>query len=126
MSYTTVAHCGTDHQEWLKAIDFYDNELDILEERLTEVVKKNNSEDALKGVEHFQNQFIIQRNTIDELRHNINEHAHKVATDVQSHAGRIETQQVKDHDTVKEEFESFEKVINELRDEFKLYLSKWM
>ena len=113
MSYTTVAHCGTDHQEWLKAIDFYDNELDILEERLTEVVKKNNSEDALKGVEHFQNQFI-------------NEHAHKVATDVQSHAGRIETQQVKDHDTVKEEFESFEKVINELRDEFKLYLSKWM
>jgi hypothetical protein len=112
MSYTTVAHCGTDHQEWLKAIDFYDNELDILEERLTEVVKKNNSEDALKGVEHFQNQFIIQRNTIDELRHNINEHAHKVATDVQSHAGRIETQQVKDHDTVKEEFESFQKVIN--------------
>lgn len=126
MSYTTVAHCGTDHQEWLKAIDFYDNELDILEERLTEVARKNNSEDALKGVEHFQNQFIIQRNTIDELRHNINEHAHKVATDVQSHAGRIETQQVKDHDTVKEEFESFEKVINELRDEFKLYLSKWM
>ncbi len=42
MSYTTVAHCGTDHQEWLKAIDFYDNELDILEERLAEVAKKNN------------------------------------------------------------------------------------
>lgn len=126
MSYTTVAHCGTDHQEWLKAIDFYDNELDILEDRLAEIAKKNSSEEALKGVEHFQNQFIIQRNTIDELRHNINEHAHKVATDVQAHAGRIETQQVKDHDTVREEFESFEKVINDLRDEFKLYLSKWM
>lgn len=126
MSYTTVAHCGTDHQEWLKAIDFYDNELDILEDRLAEVAKKNSSEDAMKGVEHFQNQFIIQRNTIDELRHFIHEHEGKVSRDVQLHAGHIETQQVVGHDSLKEEFASFEKVINELRDEFKLYLSKWM
>ena len=126
MSYTTVAHCGTEHQEWLNAIDFYDNELDILENRLAEVAKKNSSEDAMKGVEHFQNQFIIQRNTIDELRHYIHEHEGKVSRDVQLHAGHLETQQVVGHDSLKEEFNGFEKVINELRDEFKLYLSKWM
>ncbi len=126
MSYTTVAHCGTDHQEWLKAIDFYDNELDILEERLAEVAKKNTGEEVMKGVEHFQNQFIIQRNTIDELRHYIHEHEGKVSRDVQIHAGHIETQQVVGHDNLKEEFNGFEKVINELRDEFKHYLSKWM
>ncbi|RXK62126.1 hypothetical protein ESA94_03685 [Lacibacter luteus] len=126
MSYTTVAHCGTDHQEWLKAIDFYDNELDILEERLAEVAKKNTGEEVMKGVEHFQNQFIIQRNTIDELRHYIHEHEGKVLRDVQIHAGHIETQQVVGHNALKEEFSGFEKVINELRDEFKRYLSKWM
>lgn len=126
MSYTTVAHCGTDHQQWLKAIDFYDNELDILEDRLAEVATKNNGQEAMKGVEHFQNQFIIQRNTIDELRHYIHEHEDNVLKDVKAHAGHIETQQVKNHDALKEEFNGFEKVINELRDEFKLYLTKWM
>jgi hypothetical protein len=126
MSYTTVAHCGTDHQEWLKAIDFYDNELDILETRLAEVASKNNGEEVMKGVEHFQNQFIIQRNTIDEIRHNIHEHEHTVVSDVQAHAGNVDTRQVTRHEAVKDEFESFEKVINELRDEFKLYLLKWM
>ena len=126
MSYTSVPHLSTEHQDWLKAIDFYDNELDILEKRLTEVATKNTGIDAMKGVEHFQNQFIIQRNTIDELRHNINEHVHKTMVDAKDHGGRVETQQILEHGKVKEEFDVFEKVINELRDEFKLYLTKWM
>ena len=126
MSYTTVANCGTDHQEWLKALDFYDKELDIQEERLAEIATKNTGEEVMKAVEHFQNQFIIQRNTIDELQHNIHEHEHNVLKDVQTHVGRIETAQVQTHHAVKEEFEGFEKVINELREEFKLFLSKWM
>jgi hypothetical protein len=126
MSYTAVPLLVAEHQDWLKAIDFYDNELDILENRLAEVAQKNTGLDAMIGVEHFQNQFIIQRNTIDELRHNINEHAHKVMLDVKEHVGRVESQQVADHIKIKDEFESFEKVINELRDEFKLYLVKWM
>ena len=126
MSYTAVPHLVAEHQDWLKALDFYDNELDILENRLTEVAIKNTGIDAMKGVEHFQNQFIIQRNSIDELRHNINEHAHKAMLDIKDHVGRVESKQVTEHKKIKDEFESFEKVINELRDEFKLYLIKWM
>lgn len=126
MSYLTVSHCGTEHQEWLKAIDFYDNEIDILEKRLTEIARKNTSQEAMAGVEHFQNQFIVQRNNIDELRHNINEHAHKTMLDAQQHAGHIETARAEEHDKMKEEFTSFEKVVNELRQEFNDYLTKWM
>ncbi|MEJ0101573.1 MAG: hypothetical protein WDO19_02985 [Bacteroidota bacterium] len=43
MTYTAFSHCGNDHTEWLKTIDFYKNEFDILEQRLQEVVKKNNA-----------------------------------------------------------------------------------
>ena len=46
--------------------------------------------------------------------------------DIKEHVGRVESQQVEEHKKIKDEFESFEKVINELRDEFKLYLIKWM
>jgi len=126
MSYLTVSHCGTEHQEWLNAIDFYKSEFDILQKRLAEIVTKNTSHDALEGVEHFQNQFIVQRNNIDELRHNINEHAHKTKVDAEKHAGHIEEALAEEHEKLKDEFSVFEKVVKELRQEFNEYLTKWM
>lgn len=126
MSYTTIAHCGHDHLTWLKNIDFYDDELDTLENRLVEIVKKNNGQEAMAGVEHFQNQFIVQRNNIDELRHSIHEHEGFVAEDAKLHQGRMDKRREQEHDELKERVNSFEKVINDLRQEFNLFLAKWM
>lgn len=126
MSYISIAHCGNDHQEWIRSMDFYEDDIDTLEGRLVEIVKKNNSHDAMAGVEHFQNQFIVQRNNIDELRHSIHEHSGKVAADAEQHAGKMEVIRTGEHDLLKEEVQNFEKVINELRHEFNLFLAKWM
>ncbi|MBK9568784.1 MAG: hypothetical protein IPO53_01835 [Chitinophagaceae bacterium] len=126
MNDTTVSHCGNDHQQWLKSIDFYDDDLDILEKKLVEIISKNNGQEVMASVEHFQNQFIVQRNNIDELRHSINEHAGKVASGVHAPAGKGENVLDHEHDGLKEEFESFEKVISELRQEFNQFLAKWM
>jgi hypothetical protein len=126
MSYTTFSHCGTDHAEWLKSIDFYKNEFDILEERLLEVVKKNNGAETMAQAEHFQNQFIIQRENIDDLKHRIHEHTGKVATDIKEHAGKIGIGLVGEHDSVGDKFKNLEKIINDLRHEFNLFLAKRM
>lgn len=126
MSYTTVTQCGNDHSTWLKSLDFYDEEFDILENRLVEIVKKNNGHEAMAGVEHFQNQFIVQRNNIDELMHSIKEHAGKVASDSQAHAGRMESVLVDEHNNLHEQFDIFEKIVKDLRLEFNLFLAKWM
>ena len=115
MSYTTVTQCGNDHSVWLKSLDFYDEEFVILERRLVEIVNKNNSHDAMAGVEHFQNQFIVQRNNIDELMHSINEHA-----------GKMESGLVDEHNSLHEQFDIFEKIVKELRLEYNLFLVKWM
>lgn len=126
MSYTNVAHCGNEHTDWLNAIEFYKQDLDILQKRLAEVASKNNGREAMAGVEHFQNQFIVQRNNIDILRHNINEHAGKVFADAKEHAGKIENVLIGEHDQMKDEFNSFEKVVKDLREEFNQFLVKWM
>ncbi len=126
MSYTIASRFGTDHNQWLSTIDFYKTELGILENRLTEIASKNTEKEVLAGVEHFQNQFIIQKNNIDELRHMINEHIQHVVHDTKKHAGRIEDGLVTEHEKMKEEFMSFEKVVEELRHEFNAYASKWM
>ncbi len=126
MPYTTVSYCGNDHIDWLRNIDFYEVEFNILDERLLEIVSKNTGQDALKGLEHFQNQFIIQRNNIDELRHSIHEHSSHVANDSKLHAGKMHSHYTMDHDNLRSRFESFVKVAQELRHDFNQYLSKWM
>jgi hypothetical protein len=126
MSYTATSHCGNEHEQWLKSISFYDDDLDVLENRLTEIVKENNRQEVMTGVEHFQNQFMIQRNNISDLKHNIKKHASNVAADAQIHAGKMDEFFVDEHGNLKSEVDSFEKVMNDLRHEFSLFLAKWM
>ncbi len=126
MTYTTVSKCSNDHSTWLKELDFYNEELSLLEKRLMEIANKNNGKEVMAEVEHFQNQFIVQRNNMDMLQHNVKEHNNKVAEDAKEHAGKMEVSREHDHNALKDQIEMFEKVFNELRHEYNRFLSKWM
>lgn len=126
MSYKNANQLGIEHTEWLKSLDFYEQELDILEERLAEVGGKNNSIESRSGLEHFQNQFIIQRNNISRLKHSIKANDHQVYVDVKEHMGKAETSRFDDHGKIAEDVRVFENIIRDLRQEFNVYLAKWM
>lgn len=126
MNYTSVAHCGNEHLEWIKAMDFYKDDLQLLQKRLMEVAKNNTAHDTMAEVEHFQNQFIVQRNNIDELRHSIKAHENVIAGEAQEHSGKMESRHTAEHAELKDQVKSFEKIFNELRHEFNAFLSKWM
>ena len=125
MSYTNAINLGHAHQEWLRALDFYETELKILQGRLSEVALKNNGREVSAGVEQYQNQFIVQRNNIDELRHTVNEHVHRVFVDAKVHVGRVEENRVDEHKEIEGAVAQFEKVIKELRHEFNKFAAKW-
>ena len=74
MSNDNLTKVTAEHSEWLSGLDFYKEDILILEKRLLELGSRNGTFDMSRGIEHFQNQFLIQRNTIDELRHGIREH----------------------------------------------------
>lgn len=126
MSYTSASHLMTRDNSWLRSLEFYQTELGILENRLAEVANKNTSMDARAGVEHFQNQFIVQRNNIDELKHEIKEHDHMVYEDARHHEGKVDLGRVSQNERIHDSVKSFEKVVNELRLEFNQFVSKWM
>lgn len=126
MTYTSITQAGNDHSFWRKGLEFYSDEIEIMESRLAEVASKNNSFEARQGVEHFQNQFIVQRNNMDELNHEINLYVQKLGEDAQKHQGRMEVGMLAEHDKLQEKYEVFEKVMNGLRHEFNDYLGKWM
>lgn len=124
MSYTATTHCGNDHQEWIKDLDFYKEEFNTMGTRLLEVAQKNTGHEVMAEVEHFQNQFIIQRTNIDELKHDINAHAGKIAEEAKAHNGKMESIHLGEHDVLDERVEGLEKIINSLRHEFNLFLAK--
>lgn len=60
-----------ENTEWKNKLNFYGEEISILSGRLAEITSKNSNKEMLSEVEHFQNQFIIQQNNIDEIKHGI-------------------------------------------------------
>ena len=61
------------HQDidWLRELDFYREEIATLVSRLEEVASKNTGKEVVAQVEHFQNKFIMLREQLDILHHDI-------------------------------------------------------
>ncbi|MGL6269794.1 MAG: hypothetical protein ACRC2O_17800 [Chitinophagaceae bacterium] len=126
MSFTNIAKVNTEHTEWIKGLAFYKDEIHILENRLLEVATKNTAFETRQGIEHFQNQFVVQRNNIDELKHKIKEHMSAFTKLPEMLEEVVENERLADHENLRDEYQTFEKVIRELRLEFNKFLAKWM
>lgn len=115
-----------DHTEWMSKLKFYTDEVIIMTGRLEEIASKNNHQDVLKQVEHFQNQLIIQKNNIDELSHVIKVDEKSIENEVNKNPVAVDHREMPSHAGEKEAIDSFEKNFNELRAEFKLFVAKWL
>ena len=109
---------SAEHARWLQGLDFYHDLIGRLEERLQACAAGGMDPDAAREVEHFQNQFLIQRNTIDELRHAVREHMSRFGQAVARGGRHPVAQSDEGHAPLQEGYGSFEKVMNALRREF--------
>lgn len=114
-----------EHKIWLNKLSFYADDILILEKRLEEVTAKNTHADVLAMVHHFENQFIMRKEQIDELRHAINDHETYVENKV-SHNPAADHLDLGDHATERTKMDSFEKAFADTRAEFISFLSKTM
>lgn len=127
MNKGNISAMSFEHSSWLRALDFYKQELNILRERLTEVAGKNTGKDTAGQTEHFENQVTVQNENIDTLRHNINENLARSASQAQENkAGYIDADLIKKHEEQRDQFLAVEKVVNELRKDFNVFAAKWM
>jgi hypothetical protein len=126
MKTKTISDLHTEHKEWLAKLDFYTDEIKIMTSRLGEIASKNNGKEILASVEHFQNQFIVQKENIDEIRHSINDHENYIENRVEENPTSSDQRQVHDHPKMRDTMNGFEKVFNELHHEFNSFLAKAM
>lgn len=110
------------HDEWKEALSFYKQELATFKNNLLEVASRTTHPDIMRMVEHFQNQFVVQTENIDILRHNIKYNAKTIRGTLPMRSILISTDENHSYDELKEEFEDFTKVYSELKDEFTNFL----
>lgn len=115
-----------ENNEFLSKLSFYKEEIHILEGRLAEVASKNSAKECLAEVEHFQNQLIIQRNNIDEIKHLVNQDEARLVKEIEANNVAVDHRSVDFHSNEKEQVETFEHHFNALRQELNAFFSKWM
>ena len=115
-----------EHQVWLNTLQFCKDEIGIFERRMEEIVSRNTDKALLAELEHFQNQYIREREVIDELRHDIKQHENFLEQEVKEHPIAIDHRAFGDHTILRERMGTFEQLYKELKDEFYRWMAKVM
>jgi hypothetical protein len=126
MKKINLKHIHNLNEEALRGLDFYEEEMRILQERLEDVAKDNYDKEVMLKVEHFQNQLIIQRNNIDELRHAIHDHLSIIKGQLENSNEYISENADLEETTLYEQYHELEKTINILRKEFNHFAAEWI
>lgn len=121
-----ISDLHSDHRIWQNALAFYKQEAGLLEERIAEIAQRNTATDVLAEVEHFQNQYIRQKEVIDTLRNKINHHADDLEREYKERPVAIDHRLFADHTGMRDEMDTFEKLYRELKDELMRWLAKRM
>lgn len=113
-----------DHELWLAEMAFWRQEIDILDKYLAAVISSLSDSDSRGEVEHFQNQFIIQRSFINSLKNDVKAQE-KLISELEKDINSRVLQQKKADDEyeIRDKMLTNEKLYNELKISFKKWLS---
>jgi hypothetical protein len=121
MVQTDVSQLTAECNEWLQILRNYREEFQSAKKSLQEVCRKDLGKNQLLDVEHLDNQFHIQLINIHDLKHSIKTHERRV--EHESSQGDISDDNFTLHEELLNEFLSLESTLQELRNEFKTFIS---
>ena len=126
MEGTKIDVLHAEHREWINKLEFYKDDIVILRKRIEEIAMKNTARDVMARVEHFQNQFIIQRNEIDEFHHSIKQHENELEKIIIQNPEAAHRMRLADHPEMRQRMEQYEIIFHELRQELVHFLARVM
>ena len=116
-----------EYQLWTRELIFYKEEIRIFEDHLTAILKRNNKNGVPAQVEHFQNQFILQKEVIDYLKHDLQVSERQLAGFVYEMSGDgIENIKMDNHGSLRERMTTFRKIYKDIKNEFRRFEMHWM
>jgi chromosome segregation ATPase len=113
----------SEHAEWQSKIQELKAQLKKCNDQLAEMVMAKPDAELLAQIEHFQNQFTIQREVLDIMRHDFKQHENAIEAHQRGELNMVEKLNelhIKSKDRLKE----YNRIFSELKDEFSSFLQK--
>ena len=118
----TIPKLHVEYQLWMNELNFYKEEICIFERHLEDLINDTDDVVAAAQVEHFQNQFIVQKEVIDEVRHKLNVSEKQLAGFVKAVSGMsLDSFKMDNHPKLREEMMTFRKIYTELKNDFRQF-----
>lgn len=121
-----IKHIKNLNNDGLRGIKFYKDELSILQERLQEIASDNTAHEVQEKVEHFQNQFLIHENYLEDLIREIHANDQDIESELLLTGNMVSEHVAAAHSQIHERYLNEEKIFNELRHEFNRFAAEWM
>lgn len=126
MEKRAIYDLHTEAKEWKNRLDFYRDDLEIMQKRVSEVERRNNGKEVLTFIEHFQNQIILQREQLDILDKEVRQLSHSLVEEINHNPTAADHRKVDNPNVLQEKVETFEKLFNDLRQELLRFVAKWL
>jgi hypothetical protein len=116
-----------EYQFWIAELNFDIELIKIFESHLAYLASHVASKKIMPRIEQFQNQFIRQREVIDELKHDLNISEKQLAAFVRDMAPiGFENERLDNHPGLRERFLTFRSLFDDLKVRFRHFESEWM
>ncbi|MBT8189150.1 MAG: hypothetical protein HKO89_02420 [Saprospiraceae bacterium] len=120
---TTVFFHHEEHREWMRKIDFYQDEIRIFQTNLSRVIQAHpNLYSIIEIVDEYRNILMKKLKKIDDMRYQIAMHEHKLATVDSSNL----SDQIWDHQEVRDRLNEFDNDYLALKSNMRHFVSKYI
>jgi hypothetical protein len=110
------------HQQLIKIVNFYEKQIEVLDNMLEEITARYKTATSFSEKEHFHKRFVEKQKLINELKNEINSNNYLLTNDIVQNQGRMTDMFVNQNKQIEEEVVLFEKEVNALSKDFKMYL----
>lgn len=118
----TIPKLHIEYSSWINELAFYKEEIVIFEGHLENIVNRYSQVAVRSKVEQYQNQFIRQKEVIDELKHKLHISERQLAGFVKELSGLgLESIKMDNHIKLREEMATFRKLYTELKEAFRRF-----
>ena len=110
---------------WIAEMNADINMLRIFDDYLAEITTNNNSNEVIKHIENYREQFINLRNQMDELRHEMHLNKMKLAEIAKEpYPSKQDIKITNNYEVLKERYEIFKNDFDKTKNEFQKFCNK--
>lgn len=122
MVQVDISQLSKECNDWRDQLRLFREEFTKDEIQLTQAASRHLSKEQLQDVEHLHNQFHIQLINIHDLKQAIKSHDRKMSFEKQAFNGSVNEDSLMRHENLLQEFIELKQTLQEVRNEFQLFL----